>query len=73
MCLSSLLFSLLINDLPNCIKYSKVTLFADDTSLIISGYIHELANTINMLQYDLSSLYAWVDTNNVELIILTKQ
>jgi len=54
-CNSSLLFTLLINDLPNSIKNSLTVMFADDTNIVISGPVDQFFNTITKIEDDLTS------------------
>jgi len=66
-CISCLFFTLLINDLPNHVKNSMTVMFADDTSLVISGKPEELFSIICKLEDDLSSVNSWMNVNNLEL------
>ena len=49
--LGPLLFLLLINDLPNCLKHSTPGLFADDTNITIAGI--DITVIENLLNEDL--------------------
>ena len=51
-----LLFLMYINDLPACVKHSKVALFADDTKLY--NQIHNRSDCEN-LQNDFNELIEW--------------
>ena len=65
--LGSLLFILYINDLPRVSSIIKFIMFADDTSLLISGkdeYI--LQNTVNN---ELKKVANWLDANKLSLNI----
>ena len=55
--LGPLLFLVFINDLPTCVKSSKVLLFADDAKC------YQLAKDYFSLQADLDSLYLWSLSN----------
>ena len=49
--LGPILFLLYINDLPNSLKTSKPTLFADDTNLICEGQnSSEIENKLNLMK-----------------------
>ena len=46
--LGPILFSLYVNDLPNCLKSTSASMFADDTNLTASdSTITELHNKLN--------------------------
>jgi len=66
-CISSLFFSLLINDLPNCIRDSMTVMFADDTNLIISGQPNQLNTIVAKLEADLIAITEWMIQNRVEI------
>ena len=55
--LGPLLFLVFINDLPSCVKSSKVLLFADDAKC------YQLSKDYLNLQADLDSLYLWSLSN----------
>jgi hypothetical protein len=60
-----LLFLLYINDLPNCSKLFHILLFADDTSLFISGSnINELFQIMNK---ELEKIVQWIECNKLSL------
>ena len=61
--LSPLLFEILINDLPNCLKYSKSILFADDTTIWNSG--HAVKVTFAQLKHDFNNVLHWLRTNRL--------
>ena len=66
--LGPLLFLLYINDIPDSIEHSKVTLYADDT--VIFAYSSN-ATAQEKLQKDLSDADDWCNRN--KLTIDTKQ
>ena len=57
---------LYINDLPNCVKQTQVSMFADDTNLSTSG--SSLLEIENMINNDLHNANAWLETNKLTLI-----
>ena len=61
--LGPLLFLLMINDLPDILKYSRAYSFADD-SKIIKPIL--LVKDYDELSADLTSIYGWTDSNNLE-------
>jgi len=63
--LGPILFNLYINDLPSCVKSSKIVLYADDTALFFS---HKSPNCIeNTLNEDLNELSKWLKQNKLTL------
>jgi hypothetical protein len=62
--LGPLLFILYINDIPSCLKYSKITCFADDTKLYTS--VNNI-DDCHKLQVDLCALLKWSDTWKMQL------
>lgn len=63
--LGPLLFILYINDLPNCLKYSMIKMFADDTLIyVIEDSIEEATRRINE---DLNSLFIKLCQNKLKL------
>ena len=61
--LGPLLFLIFINDLPNCVKQSKVVLYADDTALF---FVNKDVMTIErVLEEELNSLNNWFHENGV--------
>ena len=55
--LGPLLFLIYIDDLPNCLTYSLISLFADDTKLLLNVMKFNDAN----LQSDLHAVLGWCD------------
>ena len=63
--LGPLLFLLYVNDLPNCLKYTKCNIFADDTQIdASSNNIESIANTLNE---DLANVSDWMKANKLSL------
>lgn len=63
LCLSCLLFLVMMNDLPLHIRNSLSILFCDDTGLMISGTMTEISNVIQMLENDLLCVVNWMSSN----------
>ena len=64
-CLGPLLFLIYINDLPQAVQNSTVSMYADDTSLCYqSSDINQLNEAIN---YDLKQLDSWLQGNKLSL------
>lgn len=57
--LGPLLFSLYINDLPDVVKHTKCSLYADDVQLLISGPSSGSSELINNMNADLASISNW--------------
>ncbi len=63
--LGPLLFLLYINDLPNCLKYTKANMFADDTNLTTASLNkQELQRRLNS---DLELMHNWLLANKLTL------
>jgi hypothetical protein len=63
--LGPILFLLYINDLPNSLKTSKPTLFADDTNLTCEG--QNSSEIENKLNEELRNLHQWLTANKLTL------
>lgn len=63
--LGPLIYSLLVNDMPKCMKFSNCVMFADDTTVYASGSnIKFLYKKINE---DLKRLMEWFNSNSLAL------
>ena len=60
-CLSSLPFLIYVNDLPQAVQDSSVTMYADDTSLCYQS--HDLAQLNEDINGDLKKLVTWLEGN----------
>ena len=59
------LFLMYVNDMINCIKFSKLQLFADDTITSLSGKnLHVL---FNLLKQEIKILMLWFRANKLSL------
>ena len=65
--LGPFLFSVFINDLPLALLYCLAIMFADDTNLVISGFVHEKRTIINKLTRDMESIVGWMEKNRLQL------
>jgi len=62
-------FSIYINDLPNEIIKSKISLFADDSNIYNASSINDVLKLKNNLEHDLDNVVKWLDKNKVKLNI----
>ena len=58
-CISPTLFNIMVNDLSECLKYSAMSQFADDSAIWLSGT--NLNFIQNRIQEDLDSIYLWCE------------
>jgi Reverse transcriptase (RNA-dependent DNA polymerase)/Endonuclease-reverse transcriptase len=65
--LGPFLFALFINDLPNHIKNCLVIIFADDTTLIISGSPESIKFLLQKLSEDVNNIFKWMFANKMEI------
>ena len=63
--LGPLLFLMYINDLPNCLRKSTASMFADDTNLTTSG--SSIADVQSNLNEDSEHIHEWLLTNKLAL------
>ena len=64
-CLGPLLFLIYINDLPQTVQGSSVTMYADDTSLCHQS--HDLTQLNEAINSDLTKLDTWLQGNKLSL------
>ena len=64
-CLGPLLFLIYINDLPQAVQASSVTMYADDTSLCHQS--HDLTRLNEAINSDLRKLETWLQGNKLSL------
>lgn len=65
--LRPLLFSIFINNLPNVLEHCTPLLFADDTTLLISCYPHDLSSTLLQLESNIARVVKWLQLNLLNL------
>ena len=63
--LSCFLFIIYINDIKQAIQYSKINLFADDSTIAIS--CSDLNDGLNKINIDLKNLTKWICANKLSL------
>ena len=64
-CLGPLLFLIYINDLPQAVQHSSVTMYADDTSLCYQS--HDLTQLNEAINSDIKKLETWLRGNKLSL------
>lgn len=67
--LSTVLFSVLINDLPKVLQHCLYMIFADDFQFYISGYISEIDTLYAKLNEDFNAISRWAGENGLTLNI----
>ena len=65
--LGPLLFTILLLDLKDSIRYCNVHLYADDTQIFISGKIEDIFALIAKINTDLNGILEFSDANNLTL------
>jgi hypothetical protein len=60
---SPLFFSMFINDLYSCIRFSKFRFHADDLQIYLSGDRKDLDEMASVLNEDLAAISRWSDVN----------
>lgn len=63
--LGPLLFSLYVNDLPNCVTHSKLQMYADDVQLYLSSSVKLVNDGISKINHDLNEIYLWASENRL--------
>ena len=64
-CLCPLLFLIYINDLPCSVKNAKVSIYADDSSLVLQS--EKISQLIETVSDDLKNLHFWLMGNTLSL------
>lgn len=65
--LGPLLFSMYINDLADCLVYSKLHLYADDVQLYISCNKDQFESCVSKLNEDLRNIQNWAYKNHLRV------
>lgn len=63
--LGPLLYTILVNDMPKVLKFCKCIMFADDTTIYVSG--NNLKFMQRKLNQDLQNLMKWLKSNSLSL------
>ncbi|ODM92487.1 putative RNA-directed DNA polymerase from transposon BS [Orchesella cincta] len=66
-CLSSLIFLLMINDLPFCIHNGKLVIFADDSNLLNTGDPDKIPELTQKIEKDLQDIIEWTNRNHMAI------
>ena len=62
-CLGPLLFIIYLNDLEKCVKFSRASIHADDTSIKIAK--DDVAKLVEDAHHELSNLSEWMRVNKL--------
>ena len=62
-CLGPLLFIIYLNDLEKCLKFSRASIYADDTSITIAS--NDVAKLVEDAHQQLSNLSEWMRVNKL--------
>ena len=62
-CLGPLLFIIYLNDLEKCLKFSRASIYADDTSITIAS--DDVAKLVEDAHQELSNLSEWMRVNKL--------
>lgn len=65
--LGPLLYTLYSNDLPQCVKYATLHMYADDVQVYMSSTKSDLAENVQRLNSDLCSIDSWAKSNGLLL------
>ena len=65
--LGPLIYSILANDMPRCLKFTNSVMFADDTTIFVTG--KNLKFLYRKMNSDLSNLAHWFKNNSLSLNI----
>lgn len=68
-CLGPLLFNIYTADLPSCVQYCKVHLYADDCQIHLSYDKDLIVEAVSKINLDLKSICNWSDDNGLKLNI----
>ena len=60
-CLGPLLFIIFLNDLEKCLKFSRASIYADDTNITIAS--DDVARLVEEAHHELSNLSEWMRVN----------
>ena len=69
--LGPLLFSIYVNSLPDCTSEGTVDMYADDITLTVSG--NNVSEVEQKFTVAIQKVMAWIKTNRLVLIIVTKR
>jgi len=65
--LSGLLFTIFLNDMPQCCVNTEMYQYADDTNTVKAEYPHKIYELISQVQTDINNILIWLKNNNLEL------